>query len=152
MGLSILFLYHKKIMNTIDKVWVYGTLKRNYWNYGSMKRAGWEYKGKDYVQFDKIDSCGFPMIKLSEESNKWLEVEVFNVSIHWIEWPLDSLEWYTPGSDYNLYNRVKTKTRSGDEIWIYEIDRDIVDKSEDYYTHNEGEDLFFNWTQEDFTY
>jgi len=132
-------------MNIINKVAVYGTLKKAYANHSSMVSAGGEYIGKDYIQIERVDCCGFPMVKLSDSSKKWLEVEVYNVSLHWIEWPLDTLEWYTPWSTYNLYHRVKTITKNWAEVWVYEIERDVDDKSEDYFTHKEGEDLFFTW-------
>lgn len=131
--------------NTIDVVWVYGTLKRNEGNYGSMQRAEGEFVEEDYIQIDKVDNCGFPMVKLSEDSKRWLLVELFRVPIRGIEWPLDSLEWYTPNSPYNHYNRVKVKTFKGKEVRVYEIADDVIDKSENYYTHNEGDNLFFNW-------
>ena len=131
--------------NIIDYVGVYGTLKRNEWNYGTMIRAEGEFVEEDYIQIDKVDSCGFPMVRLSEDSWKWLLVELFRVSIRGIEWPLDNLEGYSPNNEYNHYNRVKVKTLKGKEVWVYEINSDIVDRAEDYYTHNEGDNLFFNW-------
>jgi hypothetical protein len=107
--------------------------------------ARWEYIWVDYIQVDKLEDCGFPMIKLSDNSNKWLKVELYNVPVEWIEWPLDSLEWYTPNCDYNLYNRVKIETKEWRSIWVYEIARDINDELEKHFYHTKWGELFYDW-------
>ena len=139
-------------MNTIDTVAVFGTLKKGLSNYWSMQRANWEFVWIDYVEVDGLEDCGFPMVTFKKWSGKWLEVELYNVPIEGIEWPLDSLEGYTPNSPYNLYNRVKIETKWGRTVWIYEIVRPIKDELETFYKFNEWEDLFYKWGEQNFNY
>jgi len=131
--------------NTIDRVAVYGTLKKGFSNHRMMTLARGEYQWKDYVQFNKMGTCWFPMLKFSKNSNKWLEVEIYNVPITGIEWPLDGLEWYVPNSEYNLYNRIKVETKSGKKVWVYEIEEDIEDVSDNYFIEKKNNDLLYIW-------
>lgn len=129
----------------MELVAVYWTLKKWFSNYRVMEWAKWKYIQDDFVQIDKLDAHSYPMIRLSNNSNKYLKVELFKVDKQWIEWPLDNLEWYREWSDYCLYNRVKTKTLSWLDVWIYEINNDIIDRKENFYTHKEWDKLFYNW-------
>ena len=125
-------------------IWVYGTLKRSKGNYSVMERAKGEYIGEDYIGFDKVWDCGFPQVKLSAESNKYLLVELFEVPEVGVEWPLDGLEGYNANSPYNHYNRVKTTTFLWKEIEVYEIVSEPIDCSENYFSHIEWDNLFYN--------
>ena len=131
--------------NIIDTVGVYGTLKQRHHNSSVMWMARGELVWTDYIKVDSLWAHGFPMVKLSDKGNKWLLVEIYNVPIDWIRWPLDSLEWYSEWGEYNFYNRVKVETESGREIWVYEYVWDVQDRLEEFYTHNNGENLYYNW-------
>lgn len=132
--------------NIIDTVAVYGTLKKDCWNDSVMRMARWEYIWDDYIQIKDLQNVWFPMILLSNNSNKWLKVELYNVLEEGIKWPLDSLEWCYWDDVYNHYNRVRVETMWGKTVWVYEINRtDIQNDLENYYSHNEGETLFYNW-------
>jgi len=151
MGLNIfkmvlsLSLNKNNMENVIDVVAVYGTLKREFGNNRVMKVARGEYIWEDYIQVKALQNVGYPMILLSDDSRKWLKVELFNVPVSGIEWPLDSLEGFYGDWLPNHYNRIKTETLKGRTVWVYEINEDIIDGLEEYYTHNEGPTLFYNW-------
>jgi len=133
--------------NIIDSVGVYGTLKRWFNNERVMKNAWWEFNGTDYIRVKALQNIWYPMIKLSNNSNKWLEIEIYNVPLHWIKWALDWLEGYFwEWHPANLYNRVKVETKSGRDVWIYEINHKIKDELETYFTHIKGEELYYSWT------
>lgn len=131
----------------MELVAVYWTLKKWFWNYRVMERANWKFIWEDYIQFNKLDSFWYPMITLGNDTNTYLKVELFEVNKEWITWQLDMLEWYRENSQFNLYNRVKTKTLNWLDVWIYEINNDINNNKEKYYTHNEWDKLFYNWTK-----
>ena len=130
---------------------VYWTLKRGMGNFWTMERAEWVYVKDAYIEVEKLDTCGYPMVRMATKdkpTGKWLLVELFEVDKAWIEGPLDGLEGYTPGALYNHYNRIEVKTLEGDEVGVYEINREnIPDVLENYFTHKEGDNLFYNWNR-----
>ena len=127
-------------------VWVYGTLKRNFWNYPVMESAEGKYIGDWYVEIESLSSCGFPRVVFAKQpTHKWLKVELFEVSQEWIEWPLDTLEWYYPWSPCNLYNRIEVKTQFWTKISVYEITSQSQDVMENYFVNQEWEDKYYNW-------
>lgn len=128
------------------KVAVYWTLKKGFHNHEVMKRTRGEFIKEDYIEFDKIDSVWFPRVRFAEGTNKFLKVEIFEVSQAWISDNLDALEgFYYEGYEWNHYNRIIVKTESGEEVGVYEINNNIDDFSEDYFEKKEGDRLYFNW-------
>jgi len=108
---------------------VYWTLKKWLGNYGTMERAKWKFIWSDHIQVKYLKDVWFPCIKLSNKSNKWLVVELFEVeedNIH----VLDSLEWYEEWRAHNHYNRVIISTLSNKEVSVYEYNDEIT-KAED---------------------
>lgn len=133
------------MIKTTDIIWVYWTLKQWFTNSVVMWIAWWELVWVDYVMVDELWWFWYPMARLSNDSSKWLLVELYKVPIDGISWPLDSLEWYSERWEYNLYNRIKVKTESWKEVWIYEYNWQVQNRLEEYYTHNKWENLYYNW-------
>lgn len=128
------------------KAAVYWTLKRWLHNHRVMESAGGEFIKEDYIEFKNIDSVGFPRIKFWKDTNKFIKVEVFEVSDSWVENELDSLEWFFfECYEGNHYNRIKVKTESWEEVSVYEINRDIPDLSDNYFEKEINNKLYFNW-------
>lgn len=128
------------------KAAVYGTLKRWFGNHIVMEGARGQFIKEDYIPFDKIDSVGFPRIKFNSESNKYIKVEIFEVEEEGVLNHLDRLEWYHwEGVDYNHYNRIKVKTLSWEEVYVYEINSNIADESDKFYDKEEDNILYYNW-------
>lgn len=133
------------------RVGVYWTLKEWYWNHWVMKRARGDYIKKDFIQVDSLDDVWFPRIKVSNDSNKWLSVEIYDVDKDWLQ-QLDWLEWYTESATDNHYNRIKVKTKLGEEISVYEIVDDIYDILDDFKLSENWDEKFYNWTDKDDMY
>lgn len=129
----------------MKKVAVYWTLKDWHGNEWAMRMANWKLLSTDYVEVEKLKNVWFPCVKFKSWTNKWLLVEVYEVDKKGIEWPLDWLEGYTPWAENNHYNRIEVKTLKWEEVQVYEIADDVNDQLEDYYTHAEGDKLFYNW-------
>ena len=126
---------------------VYGTLKKEYWNHRVMVQAKWKFKDEDFVQVEKLKDVGFPCVKFSDKSKLWLNVELYEVDEDMIK-HLDRLEWYTPWSEYNHYNRIKVTTRAGKEVYVYEYNSHISDKDNNLNAHYVIETpigRFHNW-------
>ena len=127
-------------------VWVYWTLKKGHWNCHVMTRAKWVFVRKDHIEVSELDCVWFPRVKLWEWTWKFLEVEVYEVPLDGVLWPLDRLEWYSKDSSYNHYNRVVTTSLKGDEISVYEINSSIpINQIENFFVEEDKRGKFYNW-------
>lgn len=139
----------KRMANKLNKVGVYGTLKKAFWNHRCMERAEGVFVREDYVQIKSLWSCGYPMAKFvhewEENTNKWLKIEVYNVDDTWVTGALDSLEGYTPWSRYNLYDRIVVPSLSGEDISVYEICSNETNIIENYFVEEKDGKLLYNW-------
>lgn len=133
----------------MNKVAVYGTLKKGFGNHRVMEKAQGKFIKEDYVEINHLWTCGFPMVKFVKEgdtpSNKWLKVEIYEVDDKGVTWPLDRLEGYTEGSDWNLYNRIKTLSLSWEEVSVYEIVNDNNNVIENYFVEEKDGKLLYDW-------
>lgn len=125
---------------------VYWTLKKWFHNHIVMEQAKWVFIKNDKIPFDKIDSIGYPRIKFNKHSNKFINIELYQVQDSGIPY-LDSLEWYTPWGQYNLYNRIELTTESGLKVSVYEIVNDIEDYSDEYldYENTTTNKKYYDW-------
>lgn len=102
------------------KIFVYGTLKKDFHNHYVMEKAGGKFIGTDSIPAIMFEyTKSFPAIELSTDTNKQVHGEVYQVdSIA----PLDRLEGYNPDRDSNnFYNRSLVKTQYGD-AWVYHME------------------------------
>jgi gamma-glutamylaminecyclotransferase len=122
------------------KVAVYGTLKRGFGNHHFLRDA--KFIENDWVMIDAVASCGFPMARISEDSKNFLQCEVYSISDE-ILLNLDQLE----GEGF-LYKRVKTKTRKGNNVWVYHILQSIHSMSDvDLVGQNKQDEFFYAWPE-----
>lgn len=135
-------------MTTTRLIAVYGTLKKGFGNHRVMEDAGGRFAWTDYLQFERMSSWGFPRVKFSTTSNKWLKVELYEVEEEWILNHLDRLEGCggTERSD-NFYNRINKFSLSWKQVETYEINHDIEHGEEPFVTHNDGIHFFYEWTR-----
>lgn len=126
---------------------VYGTLKKGLHNYSVMEAAEWKFVETNYVQIESLSDVGFPRILLSTDSDKWLQVEVYEVEKDKIQY-LDRLEWYMEWGQHNYYNRVKIPLQDWQQVYIYEYNWSIRDNQlENFFDTAEWETKFYNWTR-----
>ena len=126
---------------------VYGTLKKGLHNYRVMESAKWKYISNDYIQIKNLKDVGFPCIKLSEDSNKWLEVELYEVEDKEI-FILDRLEWYVEWRENNHYNRIIITTLLDKQVSVYEYNDEIVDSEDSLESHFQRQTKsprFYSW-------
>lgn len=129
-------------LNDFNIIAVYGTLKKQYWNHQVMESAEWEFIKEDYVPFEAIDWFWFPVAKFNSDSKNLLKVELYKVSREWIENYLDRLEWHP-----TFYYRKEVKTLSWVDAIIYEINRDVSDRKQDFFTHEDWDNKFYEWNR-----
>lgn len=127
-------------LNNFNTIAVYGTLKKQYWNHAVMQSAKWEFIKEDYVPLDSIDWWWFPVATFKDDSNHFLKVELYKVPREWVENYLDRLEWHP-----TFYYRKDIKTLSWEDATIYEINRAVSDRKNDFFTHEEWDKKFYEW-------
>ena len=125
---------------------MYWTLKRGYHNHRVIEAADWKFVTLDYIQIESLGETGFPYVKLSETSDKWLEVEVYRVDndkLHII----DSLEWYVEWRENNHYNRKVVNTLLEWQWFVYEYNRPIdSDTLENHFVRSVPSPRFYAWS------
>lgn len=128
------------------KVWVYGTLKYWFGNHRTMERAEGKLLYKEHIQVEALGEWWYPFIKLSNDSKKWLLVEVYEVDPDKI-YILDGLEWYREWhEDTNHYNRKIVRTIWLEDIYVYEYNWTIDDNTlEKHKTVDNNNATFYNW-------
>jgi gamma-glutamylcyclotransferase (GGCT)/AIG2-like uncharacterized protein YtfP len=95
----------------MNKVFVYGSLKRNYWNHRVLEQSNGKFVKEDQLSGASIyNYSSFPALGFIEGKNP-VQGEVFEVER--MDY-LDRLEGYP-----NFYNRSLVKTDSGEEVWVY---------------------------------
>ena len=124
------------------RVAVYGTLKRWYGNHSVMIQAWGELIATDDIEFESIKDVWYPCIKFKEWTNKFIQVEIYEVQDRE---PLDWLEWYTEWDPNNLYNLKEVTTAKWDKVFIYEYNWDIEDQSDDFYVDNFWWARYYFW-------
>lgn len=96
----------------LNKVAVYGSLKRGFGNNGVLGDS--KFLGKKWLQgFDMFEVCSaFPCITVGEGK---IEVELFEIDKETLQ-RLDWLEGYRGEGDGNLYNRIEIE---GHYLYVY---------------------------------
>jgi gamma-glutamylcyclotransferase (GGCT)/AIG2-like uncharacterized protein YtfP len=126
-------------------IWVYGTLKKWFNNHSVMETAEWIFIKEDYIQINKLWECWFPYIELSDSSDKWLKVELYEIKDSNM-YILDHLEWYTEWNTNNHYNRVLIETLSWEKVYVYEYNRGMItDCLEKHFESETPSPRFYNW-------
>ena len=100
----------------MTKVFVYGTLKREFSNHPVLQAACCEFLCEDTIpigEFTMLDLGWFPALIESADGSE-ISGEVFEVES--LE-PLDQLEGYP-----RFYNRRVVTTGSGQQAWVYFIE------------------------------
>ena len=102
------------------KVFVYGSLKRGFYNYyGRLDgtRGYAKFLGEATTKGKMYNLGHFPAVNIDEEGT--IHGEVFEVDENVVR-ALDLLEGYP-----TFYNRTKVPLSSGDQAWIYHIEREL---------------------------
>lgn len=127
---------------------VYWKLKKKFGNHRVMEMVEWEYIKDDYIEFTKMTGCDFPMVEFGDSlssQSKYLFIEIYEVDKKWVEWLLDSLEGYYWEGSHNLYNRIQVQTLSWETVYVYDINREIKNDEEQWFSHEDDGKLFYNW-------
>ena len=138
---------------------VYWTLKKKnknwepYGNHWAMINAWGKFIKESYVEFSKLAGHWFPVAKFEIWTDKFLKVEIYEVSKEWVAWPLDRLEWHPrEREDWTypeptFYKRKEVPTTDWDTVTVYEIVRDIDDTSEQWEEESDIWDgsSYYNW-------
>lgn len=128
---------------------VYGTLKKWYHNHRVMENAKWILHWEDYVQVKQLKDVGFPCVKFSKDSDKWLKVEVYEVEEKFLH-ILDQLEWYRKWSSNNHYVRIEVETLTDEKVYVYEYNSKILEVSNTLEKHFDRAIVaprFYDWNR-----
>jgi gamma-glutamylcyclotransferase (GGCT)/AIG2-like uncharacterized protein YtfP len=117
--------------------------EKRYGNHRLLENS--KFIGNAKVRFEKISSCGFPMIKFgNQESRKRICGEVYKIDDETLE-NLDALE-----GEGSLYKRITLLITllTGQKIhaYTYEIIQDIEDESHRFKT-NDPEVSDYEWSK-----
>ena len=104
-------------MNVHDKIFVYGTLKRDcHANHFLQNRA--EFISEDRIEGSLYNLGAFPGYK--SEGSYLVSGEVYEITDENLPDMLDNYEGYP-----SLYDRVKVRTEKGYTVWVYVLNQQV---------------------------
>lgn len=138
----------------MEKIAVYGTLKK-WWLWHKVMWKAWaQYIKDDYIEIESIrnvisqDSCDFgheyPHIIFRAGTGKYVFVEVYEVPCDSLIKHVDTLEEYT-WAEGDPYTRKKIHTQSGEELWVYDSNWEIIHDEEDFFTWEKDSHRYYSW-------
>ena len=140
----------------MEKIAVYGTLKRwGFWHQ-LMVQAGAKYLHNDYIEFQSLHHAKsddiweedryYPHVIMWTWTWKFLFVEVYEIPMENMRKYIDELEEYT-GGENDPYTRKICETLWGVQVWWYDSNWDAGDDEDNYFTHIQENSKYHNWTQ-----
>jgi len=119
-----------------------------------LERAGAKFLKSDYVEISSmrniVSTTGsdtgrcYPHIIFERGTNKYVYVEIYELSIEDIVKYIDPIEEFT-GKDGDPYTRQKFLTQSWVEAFVYNSNWGIWYDLENYFGFEENNQRFYNW-------
>lgn len=135
----------------MEKIAVYGTLKRWWFWHHLVQKANAEFICDDYIEIEGIRSVkwdswdrSYPHVVLGKNTQKFLRVEIFSISLAAIKQYIDPVEEYTWSSN-DPYIRKKNVTLWWIEVWWYNSNWSVWNDTENFFTHQDWEKRFYDW-------
>ena len=134
----------------MEKIAVYGTLKTWWFWHKLLKDERVKYNKNDFVSFELLENekgeqSTYPKVSFSKNTSTYLQVEIYNTDISFIEEVLDVLEWYIPKNSWNMYERIMINTLSWEKVWVYHSVYIKADSKDSYFIWEKEWKKYFNW-------
>ena len=140
----------------MEKVAVYGTLKKWWLWHNLLQQAKPKYIWLRDIEILSIrniksDYKGnidryYPHIIFKKGTWKFLSTELYEISLEMIKKYLDPLEEYT-WFESDPYTRKIVKTALWENVWVYDSNWEAWNDTDIFFTHQNSQGLFYNWTE-----